>query len=422
MGTLPTLPHSSEFNENLVIMGYEEEVEKVRRALEIDHPLIRAFRRTWKNIAGEGGKEQKFLMYLQGLEGEESEDDHADGAGPSHPFPAAREIDWDDFRVLATPLKSRAVIPEETRGKEKVQISESSRGRYRPPSPNSRDYGGMPIHSGGFRTGREESSKGSRGISDERNRRRRHHSYTTETETDSSEEERRRRRRKRRRERRRHHSRSGSRRRGRSPSPIRGGQNPPAPPPAAAPPIRPSAQAAGAVVEELPTLKLDTFTWEPVEMDEIGLSQRVAKCVSRMFPDWVLWAELKGDAVKYQTLLNDIMAGFTNGNSISYRHIKSKIVGYLGDRRYRWKRKVRATWDVATSTYKKPPGMSELTFNRIVEELNAGEDTPAHRRIHMGDAASQARASGPKKVTNYWGQGGVKRFLAIYVSPLSNLE
>ncbi len=38
MGTLPTLPHSSDFNENLVIMGYEEEVEKVRRALEIDHP------------------------------------------------------------------------------------------------------------------------------------------------------------------------------------------------------------------------------------------------------------------------------------------------------------------------------------------------------------------------------------------------
>ncbi len=80
------MPHSSEFIESKLMLGDEVELEKVRKALNIDHPLIRAFQKTWKDIAGWEGKEEKFFRYLQRLEASVSEGEEGrDGAGTSSP-------------------------------------------------------------------------------------------------------------------------------------------------------------------------------------------------------------------------------------------------------------------------------------------------------------------------------------------------
>jgi hypothetical protein len=278
--------------------------------------------------------------------------------------------------------------------------------------------------------GRDESSRQSRkhshrqyrSSSSERYHRRHYTSSSSSYDTSSSEEREREKRHKHRGDRRFKHQAYRDERsphsasRGRDPLIVQAGATnlragrPPAPPTS-------RGSTVGIVAEELPTLKLDPFTWEPLEVDSIGLSHRVAKCIGRLFPDWVLWADVKGDAIKYQTLLNDIMAGFANGHSISYRLIKDKIVTYLRDRRYCWKERMKGTWNSENLNYTKPPGMTENTFKFILPELNAEEDTAAHKRLHKAD---NARASKPaKKVTNYWGQGVVKRFLATFVRSFS---
>jgi hypothetical protein len=133
MANLPQMPHSSEFNQHLLVLGDEVELEKLRKALTIDHPLIKAFKSTSKNIPGDEGKEEKFFSYLQQLEAYESSgEEQVDGARPSFP---SRPTESERFD-LSTPLRSRAVIPDASNWKEKT-TSESTRGRYCPPSPTS---------------------------------------------------------------------------------------------------------------------------------------------------------------------------------------------------------------------------------------------------------------------------------------------
>lgn len=63
-------------------------------------------------------------------------------------------------------------------------------------------------------------------------------------------------------------------------------------------------------------------------------------------------------------------------------------------------------------------GMTKVDFNLIVFELEAAPETLVDKRVHTGDKTTAAcKGSARLALTNFWGQGGWRGFLATYLSP-----